>query len=91
MAAKAASAGARGGRATARPRAAKAGSATVPWSIIGVSVFAYFVIYPGDIEALITPFAVALGLFHQVPPWLYVTVIALILSCTATKIWGKSR
>ena len=68
--------------------------------VLGIFAFAYFVIYPSDIETLIAPLATLvsavtgpgaelLGLSKSVSPWLYATAIAGILAWTATRLWSK--
>ncbi len=65
--------------------------------VIGLAVFTYFILYPGDIETLLAPFT-AFGVVLQdflnvttaVSPWLYATVAVCFVACSVTRIWGKA-
>ena len=74
---------------------------SAPTFIVGVFVLIYFAIFPDDIlwlfgplqalaQALAVPAATVLGASEQASPWLYVTVVSLILARAATSIWGPA-
>ncbi|MCZ6795161.1 MAG: hypothetical protein O7J95_16275 [Planctomycetota bacterium] len=66
-----------------------------PTCVATVCVFAYFVIFPTDLETLTIPITipirVVLEIFKDVSPWLYATGIAGILGWTVNRVWGRAR
>jgi hypothetical protein len=71
-----------------------------PVVIIPVLIVVYFLFFPTDLEALITPFVeVLIGagavlsriltFTRDVSPWLYILAGVFIISKTVTGIWGQ--
>lgn len=71
-----------------------------PVVIVPALVVVYFLAFPADLEALITPvtevltsvadaLARVLALTSAVSPWLYILAGVFILSRTVTSIWGR--
>ena len=66
-----------------------------PIVILPALVVVYFVVFPTDLQTLIEPLSVAvtfigaiLTLSESVSPWLYMLLAVVVLSQTATRIWG---
>ena len=66
-----------------------------PIVILPALVVVYFVAFPADLEALIGPLSTTvtfigaiLVLSGAVSPWLYMLLAVVVLSKTATRIWG---
>ena len=70
-----------------------------PVVIIPALVVVYFLVFPADLEAFVTPFVevlIAAGaalsriltFTRDVSPWLYILAGVFILSKTVTRIWG---
>ena len=67
-----------------------------PIVIFAALVFVYFVAFPADLKTLIEPLSVGvtfigaiLILSNSVSPWLYMFLAVVVLSQTATRIWGR--
>jgi hypothetical protein len=58
-------------------------------SVLGLVVFAYFVAFPRDLTALLTPVKEVLSLSTAVSPWLYGLIAVAILAWTLTSVWGR--
>jgi hypothetical protein len=56
--------------------------------VVGTLVIGYFIAYPEDITAVVSPVERVLALSKGVSPWLYGVIAVAILSCTAVRIWG---
>ena len=66
-----------------------------PIVILAALVFVYFVVFPADLQTLVEPLSVAVTLIgailvlsESVSPWLYMLLAVVVLSQTATRIWG---
>jgi len=57
-------------------------------AILGVFVFAYFVVYPQDFAAVLAPVKEVLALSNAVSPWLYGVIGVAILAWTVARVWG---
>lgn len=55
------------------------------------AVLAYFVVFPGDLAAIVTPVESLLGLSRSIAPGLYALIVAGVLAWAALRIWGPSR
>jgi hypothetical protein len=59
------------------------------WTLLAVLVFVYFVLYPQDLSALLTPLERVLAVSTAVSPWLYGVIGIAILCWTLVRIWGR--
>jgi hypothetical protein len=60
-------------------------------AVLGVFVFAYFVVYPQDFAAVLGPVQKVLALSNAVSPWLYGVIGVAILAWTVAGVWGGRR
>lgn len=59
--------------------------------LLAAVALAYFVIYPGDLAAVIAPVVNVLGISQAVSPWLYAVVAVGMVCWTVARIWGGKR
>lgn len=57
-------------------------------TILALTVFAYFVLFPEDAQAVTTPISTILNLTNAVSPWFYGVVAVGIVSVAIFKTWG---
>lgn len=55
-------------------------------AVLGALAFLYFVCYPHDLSAILSPAEKVLALSNAVSPWLYGVIAVAILSKTALRI-----
>ena len=53
-------------------------------------VFAYFVLYPQDLTALLSPVERTIVVSNVASPWLYALIGVAFISWTVIRVWGKS-
>jgi hypothetical protein len=51
-------------------------------------VFAYFVVFPNDVQTVTAPIAAVLELSQVVSPWLYMVAAVGLVAWVIVKIWG---
>ena len=56
---------------------------------LGALVFVYFVVFPEDLKALISPVATVLELSHSLSPWLYLVIAVGIVTWGIVRVWGR--
>jgi len=59
--------------------------------ILGGLLYAYFVVFPGDLQILFNPLQAVLRLTEAGSPWLLGLAAVAVLSWTALRIWGRDR
>jgi hypothetical protein len=59
------------------------------WAVLGLVVLAYFILFPGDLSAVLNPAEKLLALSGAVSPWLYVLLGVALLCWTALRICGS--
>jgi Na+-driven multidrug efflux pump len=69
---------------------AEAGARLGRGTILAVVAFAYFVAFPEDVSAILTPVEGVLGLTNAVSPWLYVLLGAGVIARALTQCFGRS-
>lgn len=52
--------------------------------------YVYFVIFPGDLAAVLAPASQVLNLSTAVSPWLYVVIAVAIVMRAVTRTWGRT-
>jgi hypothetical protein len=64
-------------------------------AVLGVFVFAYFVVYPQDVVAVLAPAEKVVAFLEQIlalsnalSPWLYGVIGVAILAWTVARVWG---
>ncbi len=64
--------------------------------ILLVAVLAYFVIFPGDLAAVLGPLsplskaaAEVLSVTQAVSPWLYALAAVVVICWTIVRVWGR--
>lgn len=57
-------------------------------AILILAALAYFVSYPEDAQAIITPAGLFLNLTNVVSPWFYGVVAVGIIATAVVKTWG---
>jgi phosphate/sulfate permease len=57
--------------------------------VLAALAFAYFVVFPGDAEAVTGPIAVVLRLTQAVSPWLYAMIAVAIFSGAMVRTWRR--
>ncbi len=57
--------------------------------VLAALTFVYFVAYPDDLKAILTPIEQVLALTAVVSPWLYVLVGFGLVAWTVVRIWGR--
>ena len=60
-------------------------------ALLAALVFAYFVIFPEDVDRLLAPVEKVLVLSGAVSPWLYAVIGVAIISWTVIRVWGNGR
>ena len=58
-------------------------------ALLGALVFAYFVLYPQDLEGLLAPVKSVLDLSNRATPWLYALASVTLVCWTAIRILRK--
>ncbi len=58
--------------------------------ILAGVVLAYFVIFPGDLSAVLAPAREVLFLTQAVSPWLYVAIAAGLIAWAIVRCFGRS-
>ncbi len=59
--------------------------------VLGALVFAYFVMYPEDVSAVIAPIASVMQLSQTVSPWLYMVIGVGIVTWGIVRVWGRAE
>ena len=69
---------------------------TRPRLVLGAALLSYFLIYPEDLQTLLTPVyplletvEEALNLTRAVSPWFYGLAASAILAWAVNRVWGR--
>jgi len=58
-------------------------------TILGAVAFVYFVMFPQDLDSVLSPLGKVLALSTAVAPWLYLVVGSAILAWVIVRVWGR--
>ncbi len=66
------------------------------WLVVLAAALVYFIIYPGDLAAVLGPLAPlskaasdVLSISQAVSPWLYALSAVAVISWTVVRVWGR--
>ncbi len=62
-----------------------------PWYVLAGVVFAYFVIFPADLSAVVAPIKGVLELTNAISPWVYALLAAGIIAWVIVRCFGRPR
>jgi hypothetical protein len=61
------------------------------WMIVAGAVITYFILFPNDLSAVLSPAREILSLSNAISPWLYALLASGIIAWTLARCFGRPR